>query len=121
LDTKWQASNIEISIVPNRKTNSSEFNGEHDHQRGVIKFVDAGSRKCTVELNSSGKQLSVPFEALEPSKPTRQDNIMILSGEVKGQKGTLIGYENDEAIVELNQYEGLRTIDVYCVGKVVNN
>jgi transcription elongation factor SPT5 len=90
----WITTDIEVQI----KSNTFR-GGQYYNATGVIREV--GETMCKVVLSRS-ETISVPFEFLEPVKPTKKDRIKITRGELRGHTGSLIGIDGADGIVKMD-------------------
>lgn len=68
---------------------------------GHIVTVNKNSRKCLVNILDNGQKVDVSFDAIEPVRPSKKDNVKIILGEHRGEIGSLIGVDSHDGIVRL--------------------
>eukprot|EP00485_Elphidium_margaritaceum_P009225 CAMPEP_0202691370 /NCGR_PEP_ID=MMETSP1385-20130828/6104_1 /ASSEMBLY_ACC=CAM_ASM_000861 /TAXON_ID=933848 /ORGANISM="Elphidium margaritaceum" /LENGTH=1067 /DNA_ID=CAMNT_0049346769 /DNA_START=65 /DNA_END=3268 /DNA_ORIENTATION=- len=86
-------------------------------QQVVIKSVDKTNGVCSVALRGSMNEIyqsNVPMHLIEHTVPSDASNarVKVVFGKLAGDVGTLIGIDNDEAVVQLSA-----TTDVAIIGK----
>ena len=65
-------------------------------KKGEVVGVDEGGRMCKVKMIDSGEIMPVNFGDLRLTKPEKTDSVVVTSAELKGQKGTLIGVDDQD-------------------------
>lgn len=78
-------------------------------ERGAVRSVDGGAASVAVGREEGGRWAhppdaparSVPVADLTLVKPDRKDAVRVLSGELAGQDGEVVGLDGGDAIVKL--------------------
>ncbi|KAG0262211.1 transcription elongation factor spt5 [Actinomortierella ambigua] len=101
----WVATDIEVRVTGG----ASYEDGKYHEMVGRMIRVPARSAvsataKCDVRLSSSGgsedgKVIQVPIQYLEAVKPIKNDSVKVLTGQHRGNLGTLMGVDGEDAIV----------------------
>lgn len=109
--SNWPIEDIEVKFT----ASSGEAKAG---QLGSIVSVDTSTRKCTVTLNDNGSKVVVPFDSMEPVRPTKKDPVKVLFGEHRGGIGAFIGVDGTDCILRLNnQGTGFKFVNINAVGK----
>jgi len=103
-DQDWVVPHIEVIISPS-KNGASFGNGEHNGKKAIINSV-SGPHNVTIRLldaNSkpSSEVMTISAEYLQPVRPEKKQNLIVIAGEYKGQRGQLIGIDVGDGIVKL--------------------
>lgn len=89
----WLQPNLEVRFT------SGRHNGRTGFVRKVLDQGDRGEVVCAEE------SLIAACADLEPVPPTKKDRCMVIGGDHRGQFGTLIGLDVNDAIVKLDTIE----------------
>jgi len=95
----WCLERIEVRVV----------SGEFIDRQGVV--VDKIGSDCKVELQA-GTVITIPAEDLDPVAPSKNCNVIILGGELKGQTGKLIGIDGRDGIVKIDVNFDIKIVDM---------
>jgi len=90
-DGSWVCPDIEVLVDINNK---SIF--------GVVSSV-TGKRECKVFLPSSNEYITVTFDHLKLVSPQKNDKVKIIGREMNGKLGVLIGIDDQDGIVKMDQ------------------
>ena len=77
----------------------------YNGQDVVIKSVDKQSNVCSVQIVSSNQQLDgIPFSNIQHTVNARESSTKckVVWGKLRGEIGSLIGIDNEEAVVQLS-------------------
>lgn len=108
--SNWPTEDIEVKLTaPSGEAKAGQL--------GSIVSIDSSSRKCTVTLNDNGSKITVPFESMEPVRPTKKDPIKVLYGEHRGGVGAFIGVDGTDCILRLKDQAGFKFVNINAVGK----
>ena len=100
----WLTIDIEVLIKPSR-TGSSFKDGSLDGLKALIRGVES-SRTARVIVLTTRNFESIPIDSLEPVPPEKRGALKVVTGEYKAQIGTLIGIDDKDGIVQLNNSSG---------------
>ena len=87
---EWLLRDIEV------KFKESQFGDEVGY---VSDLLDTGKTGVVIIAN---QRVTVGADRLTPIQPNKKDRCVFIVGEYRGATGTLIGYDNDDAIVRLD-------------------
>ncbi|KAI8141293.1 hypothetical protein BJV82DRAFT_619991 [Fennellomyces sp. T-0311] len=107
----WPIEEIEVKV-----TKSS--GGAQLGQLASIVSVDSTGRTCTVTMNDGGARVDLPFDSMEPVRPSKKDPVKVLLGQHRGGIGALIGVDGHDGILRLKgQGTAFKFVSINAVGK----
>ncbi|KAI7872532.1 hypothetical protein BDF14DRAFT_1873164 [Spinellus fusiger] len=107
----WPIEEIEVRVTANHGRAT-------EGQLASIVSVNTGSRTCTILLSSNDSHADVPFDRLEPVRPSKKDDVKVILGEHRGELGSLIGVDSHDGIVRLRgDMSGFKIMGMSSVGK----
>ncbi|KAI9268821.1 hypothetical protein BDA99DRAFT_546151 [Phascolomyces articulosus] len=107
----WPIEEIEVKV-----TKSAD--GAQSGQLASIVSVDSSSRTCTVTLNDGGARAELPFDNMEPVRPSKKDPVKVFLGQHRGGIGALIGVDGHDGILRLKgQGTTFKFVSINHVGK----
>lgn len=78
------------------------------------------SKRCVVNVYSSNEKVDIPFDCIEPTRPSKKENVRIIAGEHRGEFGNMIGVDAQDGIVRLKgDSTGFKFLNMVTVGKYV--
>lgn len=88
-------------------------------QVGSIISVHHGSRTCSIQVYDSNERVDkVRYDAMEPVRPSKKDNVKIILGDHRGELGSLIGVDSHDGIVRIKGGGGgFKIMSMNSVGK----
>ncbi|KAI9021556.1 hypothetical protein CLU79DRAFT_719569 [Phycomyces nitens] len=107
----WPIEEIEVKVV-------SSHGNVAEGQLAAITAVNHSARTCTILLSNNNTTAELPFESLEPVRPSKKDDVKVILGEHRGELGSLIGVDSHDGIVRLRgDMSGFKIMGMSSVGK----
>ncbi|CAO3600218.1 unnamed protein product [Absidia cylindrospora] len=108
----WPIEEIEIKMA-------KSVGGANVGQIGSIISVHHGSRTCSIQVYDTNDRVDkVRFDAMEPVRPSKKDNVKIVLGDHRGELGSLIGVDSQDGIVRIKGGGGgFKIMSMGSVGK----
>ncbi|KAI8368614.1 hypothetical protein EDC96DRAFT_607250 [Choanephora cucurbitarum] len=111
-EDNWPIEEIEVVVKKN-------YGEAQKGQFAKIVTVNRNGRKCLISLlDASQAKVDVPFDSIEPVRPSKKDNVKIILGEHRGELGSLIGVDSHDGIVRLKgDGSGFKILSMNSVAK----
>ncbi|KAI8377967.1 uncharacterized protein BYT42DRAFT_572337 [Radiomyces spectabilis] len=90
----WPIEEIEVRVI-------SGGHGANKGQLGSVIQVNMNARTCKLNLLDNNTSATLPFDSIEPVRPSKKDNVKIILGEHRGELGSLIGVDSHDGIVRI--------------------
>ncbi|KAI8869756.1 hypothetical protein GQ42DRAFT_146744 [Ramicandelaber brevisporus] len=99
----WAMNGVAVRFAPNRTTGRSYRNGMYDGAVGVlISLIHSGtsSPSCRVNINNDVQQVEIGY--LNKVEPEKRDRVLMFGESHRGECGTLLGFDGEDAIIKLD-------------------
>ena len=80
----------------------------HGQFTGQRATIDVPGPKCTISLDGGGGSIEVDVGELSALAPEVKGSVLVLTGEHGGLKGKVIGIDDDDIIVKMDQDDDLQ-------------
>ncbi|KAI8329002.1 hypothetical protein BC941DRAFT_463852 [Chlamydoabsidia padenii] len=112
----WPIEEIEIQMI-------KSVGNANVGQIGSIISVHHGSRTCSIQVYDNNERVDkVRYDAMEPVRPSKKDNVKIILGDHRGELGSLIGVDSHDGIVRIKGGGGgFKIMSMNSVGKYTGN
>jgi len=92
--------------------------GEHANREGVVlsKLAPGGS---SVSVLIGGETVNVAIGELERVPPGKKDQVKVVTGQLAGETGTLIGIDGEDGIVKMDANTDIKILDLESLCKLL--
>ena len=95
-------------------------NGEHAGREGVI-AAKLAPGAGGVSLRLGGETVTVGVGDLERVAPGKKDPVKVVTGQLAGETGTLIGIDGEDGIVKMDANTDIKILDLESLAKLADN
>ncbi|KAI9323900.1 hypothetical protein BX666DRAFT_2038802 [Dichotomocladium elegans] len=107
----WPIEDVEVKLT-------SSHGSAQRGQLASITSVDNTGRTCMIKLNEGGSLVQMPFNKMEPVRPSKRDPIKVMLGQHRGGIGALIGVDGHDGILRLRgQGSAYKFVSINAIGK----